>query len=385
MMSFIIWPVKQKGNQTKMKQLLIFIRKEFRHVFRDNKSLLMLFGLPIAQIVLFGFALTNEIKNSNIVICDYAQDIASAQIIDKISNSNNFEIKKVLYDQHQIEESFKEGDVKLVVVFPSNFDKDLNHFNKAQIQVIADASDPNTASTLTFYINSIVRDYQQELNSSSNGSLKIIPEIRMLYNPELKGATNFVPGVMALVLLLVCVLMTSVSIVKEKEKGTMEILLVSPMNPFLVIIAKAVPYFFLSLINLTVILLMSVYLLDMPMNGSLLLLYFVSSILILCALSLGLLISNVTETQQTAMLISLMAMLLPTVLLSGFMFPLENMPAPLQWIANIVPSKWYYIIVKSVMIKGLGIMSIWKETLILSVMTIGLLFISFKKFNIRLQ
>ena len=236
-----------------------------------------------------------------------------------------------------------------------------------------------------FYINSIVRDYQQELNSSSNGSLKIIPEIRMLYNPELKGATNFVPGVMALVLLLVCVLMTSVSIVKEKEKGTMEILLVSPMNPFLVIIAKAVPYFFLSLINLTVILLMSVYLLDMPMNGSLLLLYFVSSILILCALSLGLLISNVTETQQTAMLISLMAMLLPTVLLSGFMFPLENMPAPLQWIANIVPSKWYYIIVKSVMIKGLGIMSIWKETLILSVMTIGLLFISFKKFNIRLQ
>lgn len=213
----------------------------------------------------------------------------------------------------------------------------------------------------------------------------IIPEVRMLYNPELKGATNFVPGVMALVLLLVCVLMTSVSIVREKEKGTMEVLLVSPMNPFTVIIAKAIPYFFLSTINLTVILLMSIYLLDMPMNGNMLLLYFVSSILILCALALGLLISNATETQEAAMLISLMAMLLPTVMLSGFMFPLENMPLPLQIVSNVLPSKWYYIIVKSIMIKGLGIASIWKETLILTGMTIGLLFISFKKFKIRLQ
>ena len=368
-----------------MKQLIIFIRKEFYHVFRDNKSLLMLFGLPIAQIVLFGFALTNEIKNSNIVICDYAQDIASSQIIEKIAHAKNFNIKKKIIDRNQIEESFKEGDVKLVVVFPANFQKDLYHSRKAQIQVIADASDPNTATTLTGYITSIVRSYQQEINAAAGGTVHIVPEIRMLYNPELKGATNFVPGVMALVLLLVCVLMTSVSIVKEKEKGTMEILLVSPMNPFVFIIAKAVPYFFLSLINLTVILLMSIYLLEMPMNGSLILLYFVSSILILCALSLGLLISNATETQQAAMLISLMAMLLPTVLFSGFMFPLENMPQPLQWIANILPSKWYYIIVKSIMIKGLGLMSIWKETLILSVMTAGLLFISFKKFKIRLQ
>ena len=368
-----------------MEQLIIFIKKEFKHVFRDNKTLLMLFGLPIAQIILFGFALTNEIKNSKIVVCDYAQDISSIQITERISKSKNFEIKKAIFDTKQIEESFKEGDVKLVVVFPANFHKDLNHFKTSQIQVIADASDPNTASTLTSYINNIVKGYQQELNINSTTGMKIVPEIRMLYNPELKGSTNFVPGVMALVLLLVCVLMTSVSIVKEKEKGTMEILLVSPMNPFTVIIAKAVPYFFLSLVNLTLILVMSIYILDMPMNGSMLLLYFVSSILILCALSLGLLISNVTETQETAMLITLMGMLLPVIMFSGFMFPLENMPAPLQVVSNIVPSKWYYIIVKSIMIKGLGIISIWKETLILSVMTAGLLIISLKNFNIRLQ
>ncbi len=368
-----------------MKQFFIFVRKEFLHVFRDNKTLLMLFGLPIAQIVLFGFALTNEIKDSNIVICDYAQDNASRQLIDKIAASNNFIVKEQMIDQQQIESVFQEGDVKLVIVFPNGFERDLLHDNRAQLQVIADASDPNTASTLTGYINSITTDFQQHLNQMTTMQPVVAAEIRMLYNPELKGATNFVPGVMALVLLLVCVLMTSVSIVREKEKGTMEILLVSPMNPLTVIIAKAIPYFFLSLINLTVILLMSVFLLDMPMNGSLLLLYLVSSILILCALSLGLLISNVTETQQAAMLISLMAMLLPTVLFSGFMFPLENMPVALQVIANVVPSKWYYIIVKSIMIKGVGFLSIWKETLVLSGMTIFLLLVSFQKFKIRLQ
>ncbi|MEE9374421.1 MAG: ABC transporter permease, partial [Saprospiraceae bacterium] len=352
-----------------MKQLLVFIKKEFRHVFRDNKTLLMLFGLPIAQIILFGFALTNEIKDSKIVICDYANDGASRSIIDKIASSNAFDIESIFIDKKEISEAFKRGDIKLAIVFPAHFERDLNHINYAVIQVIADASDPNTASTLTHYIRNIVSSYQSEINVNSETLATIIPEIRMLYNPELKGATNFVPGVMALVLLLVCVLMTSVSIVKEKEKGTMEILLVSPMNPFVVIIAKAVPYFFLSLINLTIILLMSIYLLEMPMNGNIFLLYFVSSILILCALSLGLFISNISSTQQAAMLISLMAMLLPVVLFSGFMFPIENMPMPLQVVSNVIPSKWYYIIVKSIMIKGLGISAIWKEVIILTAMT----------------
>ena len=184
-------------------QFLIFIQKEFKHVFRDNKTLLMLFGLPIAQIILFGFALTNEIKNSNIVICDYAQDQASEQIINKIAASNNFNIKKTILDRNDIEEVFKEGDIKLVVVFPSNFHNDLYHNQHASIQIVADASDPNNASTLSSYIRAIAADYQQEINYSSALSMSIIPEIRMLYNPELKGATNFVPGVMALILLLI--------------------------------------------------------------------------------------------------------------------------------------------------------------------------------------
>lgn len=367
-----------------MKQFLTFVKKEFRHVFRDRKTLLMLFGLPIVQIVLFGFALTNEIKNTKIVVCDYAKDIASQKLIEKLEASNNFEIEKSLLRHQQIEDAFKEGKIKLAVIFPSNFNKDLMHLNKAQVQLIADASDPNTANTLTNFATSIIMDYQQQLNANVVIPYRIQPELRMLYNPELKGATNFVPGVMALVLMLVCVMMTSVSIVREKERGTMEILLVSPFHPFLVIVSKAVPYLVLSLLNLVIILLLSVFLLDMPINGSVLLLFAESTLLIITALSLGLLISNTTNSQQTAMLISMMGMMLPTILFAGFMFPLENMPLPLQVISNLVPAKWYYIIVKSIMIKGLGFKSIWKETLILFGMTCILLGISLKKFKIRL-
>jgi len=367
-----------------MKQFIAFVKKEFYHVFRDRKTLLLLFGMPIAQIVLFGFALTNEIKNTSIVVCDYANDAASRRIIDKLEVSANFEIERILMSHQQIEEVFREGKIKLVVVFPANFNNDLTHLNKAQVQIIADASDPNTAGTLTNYASSIILSYQSELQGLQKIPYQIETDIRMIYNPELKGATNFVPGVMALVLFLISVLMTSVSIVREKENGTMEVLLVSPFKTILVVISKAVPYFFLSLINLTVILLLSVYLLDLPIKGSVLLLFAESSLLIITALSFGLLISNSTNSQRTAMIIALLGMMLPTILLSGFMFPIENMPVPLQVVSNIVPAKWYYIIVKSIMIKGLGFSAIWKETLILVGMTLFLLVVSIKKFKIRL-
>ncbi len=368
-----------------MKQFMAFVRKEFYHVFRDPKSFLMLFGLPIAQITLFGFALTNEIKNSKVVILDYAMDGASRILIEKIKASPSFQLDKIVANEGELETALKNGKTKLGIVFPRNFETNYLHGKRSQIQLIADASDPNTATTLVNYVRNILQQQQMQANPNGMPPYSIVPEIRMLYNPELKGAPNFVPGVMALVLMLVCVLMTSVSIVREKETGTMELLLVSPFNPFMVIIAKAVPYFFLSILNLSVILILSVTLLDMPINGSLFLLFCTSGLLIITCLSLGLLISNITSSQQTAMLVSLMGMLIPTLLLTGFMFPLENMPKFLQIVSNIVPSKWYYIIVKSIMIKGLGISAIWKEILILLGMTLFLLLLSFKKFKIRLS
>lgn len=367
-----------------MKQLLVFIKKEFAHVLRDRKTLLILFGLPVVQVLIFGFALTNEIKETKIVIIDQAKDDASKAITDKLSVSKYFEIEKAITDHKQMQAAFKEGKIKLAVVFPMNFNHDLLQQNKAQVQVIADASDPNNATTLMNYVSSVIRDYQAALNNNKQAPYQVSTETKMLYNPQLKGAPNFVPGVMALVLMLVCVMLTAVSIVREKETGTMEILLVSPFKPLLVILSKATPYLILSLINVISILLLSVYVLDLPVKGNVLLLFAESTLFIITCLSLGIFISVKTSSQQVAMLISLMGMLLPTMLFSGFMFPIENMPALLQVFSNIVPSKWYYIIVKSIMIKGLGFSSIWKETLILTGITIFLLIISLKSFKTRL-
>jgi ABC-2 type transport system permease protein len=387
MMYFMNWQEARRGwnNFKKMKQFIAFVKKEFYHVLRDKRTLLILFGMPVMQILIFGFALTNEVKNAKILIVDHAKDISSQKIISEIAAGKYFKIEKVISDDKQIEPAFKKGVIHVAIVFPANFHQDLMHLNKTQIQIIADASDPNLATTLTNYISAIIKDYQSGLNKTFSVPFQIIPDVRMLYNPQLKGAPNFVPGVMALVLLLVCVLMTAISIVKEKETGTMEILLVSPFKPVLVILAKAVPYLLVSLINLASILLLSVYVLGVPINGSLLLLFAESTLFIITCLTLGIFISIKTNTQQAAMLVSLMGMLLPTVLFSGFMFPIENMPVALQIFSNIVPSKWYYIIVKSIMIKGVGFSVIWKETLILAAIMVFLFFLSLKSFKIRMQ
>jgi ABC-2 type transport system permease protein len=368
-----------------MKQFLVFVKKEFLHVFRDWKTLLMLFGSPIAQIILFGFALSNEIKNSDIAVVDYAKDLASEQIINKIDASKYFGVREVFASHREIEPAFKKGNVKLAVVFPANFYNDLLHLNKAQIQVIADASDPNTATALTNYISSIITDYQLQISQNPGITYSIVPEIKMLYNPELKSAPNFVPGVMAMVLLMVCVTMTSISIVKEKELGTMEILLVSPFKPILIIFSKMVPYLLISLLNVISIIILSRFLLEVQVEGNIFLLLLESILFIITALSLGLLISTITKSQQGAMFTSLLTMMLPTMLLSGYLFPVENMPLILRIISYIVPSKWYYIIIKDIMLKGLGFSAVWKETLILAAMAVALLGISLKSFKIRLE
>lgn len=367
-----------------MKQFIAFVKKEFYHVLRDRRTLLILFGMPLAQILIFGFALTNEVKNARIVIVDHAGDDASRQLIARLAASNYFEIAAHVTDHAGVEAAFKRGDAKLAVVFPVNFQHDLAHQNHAQVQVIADASDPNTATTLTGYCSSIIRDHQATLGTDTTLSRRIAPEIRMLYNPQLKGAPNFVPGVMALVLMLVSVMMTAISIVREKETGTMEVLLVSPFKPAWVILSKAVPYLVLSLINVCTILLMSVFVLQLPVAGSWLLLFAESTLFIITCLTLGIFISIKTRSQQVAMLISLMGMLLPTVLFSGFMFPIENMPVPLQVISNIVPAKWFYSIVKAIMIKGVGLAGVWKETLILFGITLFFFAVSLRSFRIRL-
>ncbi len=368
-----------------MKQFAFFIQKEFYHLFRDTRTLLILFGMPVVQIVIFGFALTNEVKNSQVAILDNSKDETTRAIIHEIEASRYFDIYKNIHSYADLEPAFREGKVKMVVVFPESFQDNLSHANSAPIQLIADATDPNVANTLVNYASAIILDYQNNMKGFEQFPYTVNTELRMLYNPQMKGSYNFVPGVMAMVLMLVCAMMTSISIVREKELGTLEIILVSPIVPIRIVLAKMVPYLMLSMINIASILLLSVYVLDVPIRGNLLLLVAECILFTITSLSLGLLISTVAGSQQVAMLMSLMGLFLPTVMFSGFMFPVENMPMPLQVISNIVPAKWFYIVVKAVMIKGVGFSYIWKETLILTAMTFFFLFFSIRKFKIRLE
>ncbi|MBS1668574.1 MAG: ABC transporter permease [Bacteroidetes bacterium] len=367
-----------------MKQFFIFVKKETLHILRDARTLFILIWMPIVQILLYGFALTNEVKNTQFAIFDEAKDEASTRISEQIAASRYFSLYKNVHSYKEIEATFRQGKIRLAIVFPQGFRDDLLHTNHAQVQLIADASDPNTANMLTNYATAIINDYQQSINQNQDLPYSIKTQVRMLYNPELKGAYNFVPGVMAMVLMLVCAMMTSISIVREKEMGTMEVILVSPLKPFRIIIAKTIPYLLVSILNIASILLLSVYVLDVPISGNLILLIAESILFTITSLSLGILISNTAKTQQAAQFTSLMSLFLPTLLFSGFMFPVENMPIPLQIISNVVPAKWFYIIVKAVMIKGLGFASVWKETLILVGMTVVLLGISIRNFKIRL-
>lgn len=368
-----------------MRQFTAFVKKEFYHILRDRRTLFFMFGLPIVQILLFGFALSNEVKNVKIAVFDQSQDKATQLLINRMDASRYFTLVKKLHSDAEIEDVFRKGQAKMVIVFPVNFREELLHTNEAQVQLVADATDTNTATTIINYAANIIRDYQDELLNNQKLPYTIKVETRMLYNPQLKSAYNFVPGVMAMVMMLLSALMTSVAIVREKETGTMEILLVSPMKPLLVVITKAIPYLALSFVNVIIILILSVYVLEMPINGSLILLLFECLLFILTSLALGLLISSATNSQQIAMFISLVGLLMPTIIFSGFMFPIENMPVPLQVISNIVPARWFYSIVKSVMIKGLGFFAIWKETLILAGMAVVLIGISVTRFKVRLE
>jgi ABC-2 type transport system permease protein len=368
-----------------MKQFLSFVKKEFYHIFRDRRTMLILLVMPIVQIILFGFAITTELKNTQIAVFDPSKDVSTQRIIEQLNASEYFTVAEILNNPDDIEQVFREGKVNMVVVFGDNFNNNLLHTGEASIQLIADATDPNQSLMQTGYAANIIGSYQQELMCEYNIPFQIMPEVKMLYNPQLKGAYNFVPGVMGLILMLICAMMTSIAIVREKEMGTMEILLASPMKPIFIILAKAVPYLTLSLVNLTSILLLSYFVLEVPVAGSLFWLAVISFIFIMVALSLGLLISSVAETQVTAMLISGMGLMMPVMMLSGMIYPIESMPEVLQWLANIIPAKWYVDAIKKLMIQGVGVQFVLKEMMILLGMAILLITISLKKFKVKLN
>ena len=366
-----------------MRRFVGFVIKEFYHIFRDYRTLLILFGMPAAQLMLFGYVVTNEIKDARIAILDPSKDEVTRRISEKILSSGYFILEKNLSDYNEIGTTFREGKTRLVLVFGQNFAENLQHEGKADIQILGDASDPNTANILVNYASGIINNYLVSVNTKQL-PMQVIPEVRMLYNPQLKGVFMFVPGLMALLLMLISALMTSLSITREKELGTMELLLVSPLRPIQIIIGKVIPYVVLAFIDSCIILGMGKFVFGVPIQGSVILLLGESFLYITMALSLGILISSITNSQQIAMTVSLVALMLPTILLSGFIFPVENMPVILQGLSYIMPPKYFIIIIKSIMLKGNGFWYIWEETGILILFTLVFILMSVKKFKIRL-
>ncbi len=368
-----------------MKKFLGFVRKEFLHIFRDTRTMLILFVIPIAQILIFGLVVTNEVKDVDIAILDHSKDEITARITHKIRSSGFFRINKELSSSAEIENAFRQGKIKEVIVFESDFGQKLQKTGNASIQLIADASDANSANMIVNYSSRIIMDYMAELNRGKNIPFRVDTEVRMLYNENLLGVYMFVPGTMALILILISAMMTSISIAREKELGTLEALLVSPLKPAQIIIGKVTPYVLLSFVNAITIIVLGYFVFGLPFHGNIFLLMGMSLLFISLSLAIGIFISTVSKTQQSAMFISLFTLMLPTILLSGFIFPVENMPEILQWLSCIVPPRWFIVILKNIMLKGTGFMAIWKETLILCGMLFFFLLLAVKKFKTRLE
>jgi ABC-2 type transport system permease protein len=368
-----------------MKRFLGFVKKEFFHIFRDVRTMLVLFGIPVVQLLIFGYVVTNEIKDIKIAIFDQSKDEVTLQLSNKIISSGYFKLEKNLDNFSNIEEIFRQGYVKEVIVFEPNFCRKLEREGNAKVQLIADASDANTANLIVNYTQAIIMDYVKKINGSSEIPMKIEPEVRMIFNEGLRGVYMFVPGTMALILMLVSAMMTSISIAREKEMGTMEVLLVSPLRPFQIVTGKVIPYVVFAFINAVTIIVLGHFVFGMPIKGNVIFLLAESFLFISMALSLGILISTIAKSQQVAMFISVFVLMLPTLLLSGFIFPVENMPVILQWLSHIMPPKYFIIIIKNIMLKGTGITFVWKETLILFGMMVLFITLSVKKFKVRLE
>jgi len=362
-----------------------FVKKEFQHIFRDVRTLVILFGLPIVMIVLFGFVVTTEIRNVEVGILDRSMDQASIQATQKIFSSGYFVPAGYLQNEEEIGELFRSGGAKVVVVFEEGFEKNMQREKRAAIKLITDASDANTAQLALTYLQGVLMTYFQSLNQDIQIPWTVSVRSRMYYNEELKGVYMFVPGLMALILMLISALMTSVTITREKEFGTMELLLASPLKPREIILGKVTPYVLLSFVNAMTIVLLGFLVFDVPLRGSIWLLMLECMLYITLALSLGVLISTNAKTQQMAMFMSMLGLMLPTILLSGFIFPIDNMPGILQWFSAIMPARWFIVIVKNIMLKGTGFAFIWKETLILLGMTLFFILASVKRFKIRLN
>ncbi len=366
-----------------MKRFLAFVRKEFFHILRDPRTMLILLGMPIIQIILFGFAISVEIKGINIAIVAPEQSTTINELTEKINANDYFSVVSYSNTPDKALNMLQKGDADIILQFPTDFSRKIAN-NDISLQIISDGSNPNTAVAQENYLQQIIASYFREHNSSNAPTQSINIDIHLMYNPGMESSYNFVPGIMGLIMIIICAMMTSVSIVREKEMGTMEVLLVTPMRPIGIIFSKMIPYFVLSLINLAIILLLSKYLLGVPLAGSIFWICTISIIYIILSLALGLLISTIVSTQAAAMLCSAMVLLLPVLMLSGMIFPIDSAPKFFQGLSCGIPATWYISAMRKLMVEGLQVKYVVKEMFILLAMSIALIGIALANFKNRL-
>lgn len=364
-----------------MNGFLHFVKKETLHILRDRRTMLVVLLMPVVQILLFGFAISTEVNNIDFFAVAPNRTEAVRQQLERMEANPYFTFKGYI-DQRRIDYVLRSGQAAAVVVFAENYDQLIEgvavaSLDEAAVQFVLDASNPNNAGTNLGYLQSSFQ--------SAGSVTAMAPAVRVLYNPQMKSSYNFVPGIMGLIFILICAMMTSVSIVREKESGTMEVLLVSPVRPMWIILAKMIPYFLLSCMGLVVILLLAHFVLRVPMSGSIVGLVGLSLLYLLLSLALGLFISTIAHTQVVAIIISGMLLMLPVIMLSGMLFPVENMPDILQVLSCIVPARWYIEAVRKLMIAGLPLSAVWQECCILFAMTVVLVGVALKKFNDKLE
>ena len=379
-----------------MKQFLSFVRKEFIHILRDPRSLLILLVMPQIMVMLPGYVIKNEVKDIRVAVLDQSHDVYTTQITERLAANDYFILKGEVKTEAEAIDYFRKGEIDLVVIFGSEFANRLVHSQDASIQILSDGSEPNQASVRVAYAQQVITGFQKELQQQmasshsmiqGNGgvtSMNIKVNSRLLFNPQQRSEVNFVPGVVGMVMLLICCMMTSLAIVSEREMGTMEILLASPLPAIDIVLAKLIPYMVISLINLTTILCIAVFIMHVPMEGSLLVYIFTAFVYIFTSLMLGLLISTCVNTQLAAMLISLL-LIVPTIYLSGMVFAIESMPVPAQIISNVVPTKWFISASRKIMIEGVEFRYLIKEIIALAIEGLVFLLLSWKLFKTRLE
>ncbi|MCL1851215.1 MAG: ABC transporter permease [Bacteroidetes bacterium] len=367
-----------------MRAFLSILQKEFIHIGRDRVSLFLVLAMPVALILLFGFTISTEIRNARISILDQSKDTESNHLIENIIASGYFQIVSFLDNEAEIDHDFKNKQIKIAMIIPPRFEESLEQEHIANIQIINDVSDINIASILNNYLRTVFNDYINEYNQINNGFETPISIVTtMLYNSELNSVYMFVPGIITLIMIIITALMSSITLAREKETNTMNMMLITTVKKINIAIGKVIPYMLLSLLSTIFILIISVFVFQMPIKGSIGLLLFLCIIFMFTSASFGLLISAVSKNQLDAMMVTMMGLFLPTVLLSGFLFPLDNMPLFFQWLADIFPAKWFIIAIKDVMLKGANFMEIGKYLLILTGMSVVMVWFSLSQIDKR--